>query len=56
LTQIDSWRDMADSLIPSVRINIRRTTVEQNNLESLLWLVAIALLALICYGMYLLNT
>jgi hypothetical protein len=30
--------------------------VEQNHLESLLWFVAIALLVLICYGMYLLHT
>jgi hypothetical protein len=47
---------MADSLIPSTRINTRQTIVEQSNQESLMWLVAVALLALICYGMYLLNT
>jgi hypothetical protein len=29
--------------------------MEQRNLESLLWLVAVALLALMCYGMYLLD-
>ena len=30
--------------------------MRQSYLEPLMWFVAIALLALICYGMYLLNT